>query len=281
MARVKFVKMQGAGNDFIVINEFEKEAVKEAKKKEFAVKACDRHYGIGADGVLFVSKSSVEGADARMRIFNPDASEPEMCGNGIRCAAKFLLEEGITEKKQLSIETLAGIIKPEITEEGLVKVDMGKPVIEKLHDYIFIDGKQVDFTQASMGNPHTVIIVDSVKNIDVRTLGKKISEHPRFPKKTNVHFVEIISRDKVKAVTWERGAGATLACGTGACAIATALHAQGKTSEQLTLEVPGGELKTKLETAEPQNSQPTKIYLIGPAEKVFEGRTKSNILSCL
>lgn len=269
VAKIKFVKMQGAGNDFIVISEFKKEVVKEAKKKEFAVKACDRHFGVGADGVLFISKSKVEGADARMRIFNPDASEPEMCGNGIRCAAKFLVEEGIVAKKQLSIETLAGIIRPDITEDGLVKVDMGTPIVEKLHDYIFIDGKQVDFTQASMGNPHTVIIVDKVKNVELKSLGQKISEHTRFPKKTNVHFVEIISREKVKAITWERGAGATLACGTGACAITTALFSLGKTDAELTLEVPGGVLKTKLET---ENNQPTRIYLIGPAEKVFEGK---------
>lgn len=268
MAKIKFVKMQGAGNDFIVINEFEKEAVKEEEKKKFAVRACNRHFGIGADGVLFLSKSKVKGANARMRIFNPDGTEPEMCGNGIRCAAKFLFEEELVKKKKMKIETLAGIIKSEITREGLVKVDMGKPVVEKEFDYIFIDGKQIQFTQVSMGNPHSVIIVSSISSVDLHSLGPKISTHPHFPNKTNVHFAEIISRDKVKMITWERGAGATLACGTGACAVTTALYTLNKTNPSLTLQVPGGELKTQLET---EDSRLKTIYLTGPVEKVFKG----------
>ncbi len=268
MAKIKFTKMQGAGNDFIVVNEFEKEAVKEGEKKRFTVRACDRHFGVGADGVLFVSRSALKGADAKMRVLNADGSEPEMCGNGIRCVANCLFQEEIVKKKKMKIETLAGIIKPEITNEGLVKVDMGRPVVEKEFDYIFIDGRQIQFTQVSMGNPHTVILVPSISSIDLHSLGPKISSHPHFPNKTNVHFVEIVSRDKVKMITWERGAGATLACGTGACAATTALYTQNKTNPLLTLEVPGGELKTQLET---QDSGLKTIYLIGPAEKVFEG----------
>ncbi|MEM3030662.1 MAG: diaminopimelate epimerase [Candidatus Micrarchaeia archaeon] len=266
--RLKFSKWQGTGNDFIIIDEWAGELVPEKEKKPLAVRLCDRHFGVGADGILFVSKSTK--ASARMRIINNDGSEAEMCGNGIRCVALFLKQKRYVKKSKFTIETLAGIMEPEI-KNGLVRVRMATPRVEGLDEMLFIEDQIIRYAAVNMGNPHAVVFVEDVSNAPLLALGPKIESHPRFPNQTNVHFVQVLSRTQVKAVHWERGAGATLACGTGACAVATAAHLKGKTDSAVEVLVPGGSLHVELEM---KNGKPTACFLTGPAQNVFEGKAE-------
>ncbi len=269
--------MQGLGNDFVMIDAFRQDLP--ADLAGLARKACHRQFGIGADGLVVVLPSGQ--ADIRMRIFNPDGSEPEMCGNGIRCLAKYVYETGLSKKTVLAVETLAGILRPELLiENGLVtgvKVDMGEPRLTPGSIPVLLDGSQVvgqplpinggqyDFTAVSMGNPHCVIFVGNVAEAPVKTLGPAIENHPLFPAKTNVEFVEIISNQEVKMRVWERGAGETLACGTGACATAVACVLNGKTGREITVHLSGGDLKLCW-------ADNNHIFMTGPAEKVFTGQ---------
>jgi len=267
---MRFVKMHGLGNDFIIVNCLEHEM---ENPGETAKKVCKRRFGIGADGLILVMPS--DKADYMMRVFNADGSEAEMCGNGIRCFAKYLKDRDMAGKA-MAVETLAGIIKPEITDKG-VRVDMGKARLKreeipmegpsgKVVDEDFnVLGKTFKVTCVSMGNPHCVIFVEDVENFEVEKYGQAIEKDKRFPKKTNVEFVEVKDSGHIKVRVFERGVGETLACGTGACASAVAGVLNKKTGKEVTVELPGGKLFIDYKD---------NVYMTGPAEEVCEGERK-------
>jgi len=276
---IEFTKYHGLGNDFILIDN--RSSLTPVLTPEKALQWCDRHFGIGADGVIFALPGQ-NGTDYTMRIFNSDGSEPEMCGNGIRCLAVFLTElEGISRTKdKYHIHTLAGVISPQLTEEGQVKVDMGEPRLlageipttlsstefQVINQPLELAGKTWDVTCVSMGNPHCITFVEDVAAIDLESIGPKFENHPVFPKKTNTEFIEIVNRNYLKMRVWERGAGITLACGTGACASLVAGVLNDLCDRIATIELPGGPLE--IEWSELDN----RIYMTGPAERVFTGK---------
>lgn len=271
---MKFTKMHGLGNDFIII-----EPEKPMDYAELAKKLCHRNFGIGADGLIVVNPHDVSSnCDINWRIFNSDGSEPQMCGNGIRCFAKYVYDKGLVKNKKFSVWTLAGDIVPEILDNGLVKVDMGSPILEATKvpvkveeldcviDYpLEIDGQEINITAVSMGNPHCIIFTEGNSAMLARTLGPKIELHEMFPEKTNVEFVKILSKNKIRVDVWERGCGITFACGTGACASVMAGIVNDLTENNVEVELPGGNLF--IEFIKEQN----KIYMTGGAEFVFEG----------
>jgi len=275
---LKFMKMEGTGNDFVLVDGTGGE-LEGIDLKDLAVRICDRHFGIGADGLLIVLPS--QKADYRMRIFNPDGSEPEMCGNGIRCFAKFLYDN--KEKKDVySIETLAGIIVPAmILEKGIAvgaEVDMGEPKLKRsevpmkgkdkdkvIDEKLEVNGEAKKVTCVSMGNPHCVIFCKDIEKANVKELGPKIENHPSFPKRTNVEFVEVIKENEIELKVWERGAGETLACGTGACAAVVAGVLKGLTKRRVLVHLPGGNLDIEWE------KEDNHVAMRGPARPVFEG----------
>jgi diaminopimelate epimerase len=271
---MKFWKMHGLGNDYVVIDNRD-EKISDAEAAELALKLCKRRFSVGADGTLFVSNSAV--ADVKMRIFNADGSEAEMCGNGIRCFAKYCYENNITRKSELIVETLAGNKRTWLTvEDGLVQsvmVDMGVPVLERskipmvgqgtcVNEDLQVNGDGYKVTCLSVGNPHCVIFVDAVDDFPVQRVGQKIENHRFFPKRTNVEFAQVLSENEVKVRVWERGCGETLACGTGACATVVAGNLLKKLGGKVRVHLLGGDLT--VEYAE-------RLLLNGPAEKVFEG----------
>lgn len=274
---MQFTKWHGLGNDFVIVNGSETQVGDYAKA---AIEVCDRHFGIGADGLVFVLPSSI--ADFKMKIMNSDGSEAEMCGNVTRCVARYVYEQGLTSKTQITLETLAGIIKPELLNaEGMVKVDMGEPRLtrnlipmvgsekEQAIDVpIDVDGQFYHVTCVSMGNPHCIIFVDDISKVDLPVIGPKIETHKAFPKKTNVEFVEILNDQEVRMRVWERGAGITLACGTGSCATLVAAALNGKTKRQATIHLDGGDLFTEW-------ANNNHVYMSGPAVKVFCGEWES------
>lgn len=270
--------MHGLGNDFILIDT----RIQRIRNLSRVVpRLCDRRFGIGADQVLVLAES--KRAHYRMRIFNADGSEVEMCGNGIRCLAKYIWECEITppeirKSKTLSIETLAGIIYPR-RSGSMVTVDMGEPVFdperipvrvergtERVINYpLRIKDKKFNINCVSMGNPHAVIISDNVDNIDISTYGPMIEHHEIFPRRINVEFVEIKDEKNIKVRVWERGSGETLACGTGACASAVVSHLLGHTGGEVTTHLPGGRLKIRWDEND------NHVYMTGPATRVFDG----------
>lgn len=276
--KLEFVKYQGLGNDFILIDN--RQAANPLISPELAVQMCHRHFGIGADGVIFALPGQ-EGTDYTMRIFNADGSEPEMCGNGIRCLAQFLADlEGIAAaRKTYRIHTLAGTITPYLTEEGQVKVDMGIPQLlaaaipttlahpeEKvIACSLSVAGQPWQVTCVSMGNPHCINFVEDVAAIPLATIGPQFENHPAFPQRTNAEFIQVIRPDYVKMRVWERGAGATLACGTGACAAVVAGVLTGQNERRCTVELPGGCLQIEWLEEDGQ------VYMTGPAQRVFAG----------
>lgn len=274
---MKVTKMHGLGNDFIVFTD-----KVEGQTKDYAAAArkwCDRHTGIGADGLIIITTSDV--ADVRMRIINADGSEAEMCGNGIRCFAKYAYEQGEVKGTSFTIETLAGIMKPTLTvENGLVTrvtVDMGKPFfapkeipmlteqpMDKVKQYpITIDGQKLLVSSVLMGVPHTEVYVDDVSTIDVTQMGPKIEKYKAFPKGTNVNFVEVVDKNHIKIRTWERGAGATLACGTGSCGSAVMSYENGYTDRNVDVELYLGTLHIEYK-------EDGTVLMTGPAAIVFE-----------
>jgi len=277
MARkIGFWKMHGLGNDYIVIDN-RSGALNESELPSLAVKLCNRRLGIGADGLLLVYPSKK--ADVKMRILNPDGSEAEMCGNGIRCVAKYCFENGIVWKNLLLVETLAGVktlnIKVENATAKSVRVNMGSPSFDSeeipmkwngtfIDKAIKVGGTTVRATALSVGNPHCVVFVENVEGYPVETIGPILENHELFPKRTNVEFVQTVSRDKLKVRVWERGVGETLACGTGACASVVAAKILGKVNEKVTVELLGGELTVEYRSG-------SAVFMEGPAEKVFEG----------
>lgn len=273
--RISFWKMHGLGNDYVVIDNRGK-ALNDEELPNLAVKICKRRFGIGADGLLLVYPSKK--ADVKMRIFNSDGSEAEMCGNGIRCLAKYCFENGLVRKTSLLVETLAGVKVLDLKVEGdtvkFVRVNMGSPSFKPeeipvewndtfIDKPIHVGGTTLKATALSMGNPHCVIFVRNVENYPVETVGPLLENHELFPKRTNVEFVQVASRSLLKVRVWERGVGETMACGTGACASVAAAKVLGKIDEAVTVKLPGGELKVECRHG--------ALFMEGPAEKVFEG----------
>ncbi len=272
-----FTKMHGLGNDFVVVYG-EQELPSNAS--ELAVKLCDRFFGIGADGLVYILPSAK--ADFTMRIMNSDGSEAEQCGNAIRCVAKYVYDHGLIDRTEMTIETLgAGVQKLRLTVEAervaSVRVDMGEPILDGLrvpttvdqhpvvNHPIEVDGREFRFTAVSMGNPHCVIYVDDAVSFDLGTWGPKLEVHPLFPRKTNVEFATVNSRNQIDMRVWERGAGPTLACGTGACATLVASVLNGAADRSATISLKGGDLF--IEWDERDNH----VYMTGPAEVVYTG----------
>jgi diaminopimelate epimerase len=274
---MKFTKMQGAGNDYVYVNCFEEKVDNPA---EVAVRVSNRNFGIGSDGLILIMPS--DQADVKMRMFNSDGSESEMCGNGIRCVAKYAFDHGIVDKKEITAETGAGILTLQLFtgadgKVNKVRVNMGPPRLSKREIPMTGDGEEnvvneplnilhstFHITCASMGNPHCVIFVDDVESFQVEKYGPLIENHEMFPRRTNVEFVQIISRTEVRQRTWERGAGETLACGTGSSAVTAACVLNGLTEKKILNHLSGGDLE--MEWAEDGN-----IYMTGPAVEVFTG----------
>jgi diaminopimelate epimerase len=281
---IEFTKYHGLGNDFILVDN--RTATEPMLTPTEAIKICDRHFGIGADGVIFALPGQA-GTDYTMRIFNSDGSEPEMCGNGIRCLAQFIADLEARDRSQspttpitYRIHTLAGVISPKLETKGLITVDMGEPRLlaaeipttitppdqKVIGQPLDVAGHTWEVTTVSMGNPHCVIFVDDVATIPLENLGPLFEAHPVFPKKTNTEFIQVVRHDYLKMRVWERGAGITLACGTGACASLVAAVLTGRSDRRATVELPGGCLQ--IEWAETTNH----LFMTGPAEKVFTGQ---------
>ena len=273
---IKFTKMQGLGNDYVYMDAIHQKIENESSLAQFV---SNRHFGIGSDGLILICESDV--ADFKMRMFNSDGSEAEMCGNGIRCVGKFVYDKGLTDKTTVTIETLAGIKTLELnTKDGkveTVKVDMGEPILNPKEIPVISDeepvknlmleaeGRKFKFTCVSMGNPHAITEVEDTDKFDVEKYGKVLEVDKAFPNKTNVEFIQIVDKNHVKMRVWERGAGETLACGTGACATAVACYLNGKTDRNVEVELLGGKLFIEW------NEENNHIYMTGPAVTVFEG----------
>jgi diaminopimelate epimerase len=265
MPRIPFIKMHGLGNDFVVIDDLDPAQPLAALTPELAVKICDRRFGVGADQILWLKpalNSFAGGADARMEILNSDGSTAEMCGNGIRAVGLYLSKGRFSGKKRLVIETLAGnkIIEARGHDEFLV--DMGVPTVAATPETLQLKDRTLEFIEVNVGNPHAVIFVENLDAIPVETLGPEIEKHPRFPKRTNVEFVEIQSPTSARVRVWERGAGITLACGTGACASGIAAISSGRAKGPIEIHLPGGRLKISWTAGQ-------AVMMEGPATEVF------------
>ena len=270
---LKFWKMHGIGNDYIVIDNRD-EKLGEGSIVNFARQVCQRRFSVGADGLLFVCNSDV--ADVKMRMFNPDGTEAEMCGNGIRCVVKFCYENNIVKKKKLDVETLAGIKQTQLlTRDGEVKsviVDMGKPSFDRssipmlgkgtcINEKLKIVGETYSVTCLSLGNPHCVIFVDDVGAFPVQHVGSQIETHRIFPNRVNAEFVEKVNWKEIKVRVWERGVGETLACGTGACASAVASYILGKTNKKVTVHLLGGDLEVQYNNSTLMKGSVIKVFV--------------------
>lgn len=274
---MRFTKMQGLGNDYVYVNCFQE---KIENPPELARKISDRHFGVGSDGLIMINPS--DKADFEMEMYNADGSRGEMCGNGIRCVAKYVYDYGLTDKTSISVETLGGIKYLDLTvEDGkvkLVKVDMGKPELEPskvpviaegdraVDAPIDVDGEEYRMTCISMGNPHAVVFVDcDVRELPLEEIGPKFENHERFPNRVNTEFVRVLDLHTAEMRVWERGSGETLACGTGACAVAVACALNGYTEDEVTVRLLGGDLHIKWD------QEKDTVYMTGPAEVVFDG----------
>lgn len=273
---IKFTKMHGLGNDYVYIDAINQKIENESSLAKFV---SNRHFGIGSDGLILICKSDI--ADFQMRMFNSDGSEAEMCGNGIRCVGKFVYDKGLTDKTIVKIETLAGIKTLVLnTKDGKVetaRVDMGEPILEAEKIPVIskeqpvknleleAENKKFKFTCVSMGNPHAITIVENTKEFDVEKYGKILEVDKAFPKKANIEFAQIIDKENIKMRVWERGAGETLACGTGACATAVACNLNGLTGRKVNIELLGGTLNIEW------NEKDNHVYMTGPAVIVFDG----------
>ena len=273
---MKFTKMHGLGNDYVYVNCFKE---KIGNPPEAARILSDRHFGVGSDGLIMICPS--EKADFEMEMYNADGSRGEMCGNGIRCVAKYVYDYGLTDKTNISVETLGGVKYLDLTvKDGkavLIKVDMGRPELKPeripivsggdavISEPIVVDGAIYRMTGVSMGNPHAVIFVDDVKGLELEAVGPKFENHERFPKRVNTEFARVIDRETVEMRVWERGSGETLACGTGACAVAVVCILNGLTEDKVTVRLLGGDLLIEWD------KEADKVYMTGPATVVFDG----------
>lgn len=288
---MKFTKMQGCGNDYVYVNGFT-EKLSPQEKPEIVRKLSDRHFGIGGDGVIFINPA--EEADFEMEMYNADGSRSEMCGNGIRCVAKYVYDKGLTDREDITIVSAGKIKYLKLTVEGrtatdrgcvtLVQVNMGQPVLAPLEVPVIaeatqqtsvgpavvdapitVDGEEYRMTCVSMGNPHAIVFMNGVKDLDIEKIGPKFEHHSCFPNRTNTEFVEILDRKNVFMRVWERGTGETLACGTGCCATAVACVLNGLTDDEITVKLLGGELHIRWDR------KANLVYMTGPAKIVFEG----------
>ena len=274
---MRFSKMHGIGNDYVYISTFDQRPP--VDPGQLAIEVSDRHFGIGGDGLILIMPS--DRADARMRMFNADGSEGEMCGNGVRCVAKYLYDHGLARKQQVTIETGRGILTLDLEVSGgrvqRVRVDMGPPILESaliptllpgnppIDASIEVGGQALAVTAISTGNPHAVLYVTDVAGFPLETLGPLLEHHQVFPKRVNVHVVEVMGSGEVRMRTWERGSGITLACGTGACAVCVAGVLTARTDRSILAHLPGGDL----ELAWPDGR--SSIFMTGPATEVFSG----------
>ena len=279
---MKFTKMHGCGNDYIYVDG-DREQIDAQEKPELVRRLSDRHFGIGGDGVIFINPS--DQADFEMEMYNMDGSRAEMCGNGIRCVAKFVYDKGLTEKTSLSIISFGRIRYLDLTvqdgEVSTVRVNMGAPILKAadipvvslkgenedsvIGEEIEVDGRVYQMTCVSMGNPHAVVFVDEVSTLPLEKIGPLFEGHERFPRRVNTEFVKIIDEENVEMRVWERGTGETLACGTGACATAVACVLNGLTKEQITVKLLGGNLQIRWD------QKSNLVYMTGSADTVFEG----------
>lgn len=273
---MKFTKMHGIGNDYVYVNCFEESVKNPAEVSKFV---SDRHFGIGSDGLILISPSAI--ADFRMNIYNADGSQAEMCGNGIRCVAKYVYDYGLTDKTEISVETLAGIkylrLQIENGKVASVEVNMGAPILEPKEIPVAVEespvvnvpvevkGKIYHMTCVSMGNPHAIIFMNNVKDLDIEAIGPYFENHTVFPKRTNTEFVEVLDRNTVNMRVWERGSDETLACGTGACATTVACILNDKTENEVTVHLLGGDLNIRWDR------EANQVYMTGPATVVFDG----------
>lgn len=273
---MKFTKMHGIGNDYVYVNCFEESVKNPAEVSKFV---SNRHFGIGSDGLILISPSAI--ADFRMNIYNADGSQAEMCGNGIRCVAKYVYDYGLTDKTEISVETLAGIkylrLQVENGKVASVEVNMGAPILEPKEIPVAVEespvvnvpvevkGKIYHMTCVSMGNPHAIIFMNNVKDLDIEAIGPYFENHTVFPKRTNTEFVEVLDRNTVNMRVWERGSDETLACRTGACATTVACILNDKTENEVTVHLLGGDLKIRWDR------EANQVYMTGPATVVFDG----------
>ncbi|MHB1300682.1 MAG: diaminopimelate epimerase [Burkholderiales bacterium] len=271
--KLEFTKMQGLGNDFVVIDAFSRKV--ELNSRQFRFIA-DRHFGVGCDQILVVEKPSGKEADFRYRIFNADGGEVEQCGNGARCFVRFVHDRRLTDKREILVETLGGLITPRLEEDGQVTVNMGEPKFEprdipflaekrSLTYGLDVGGEEVEISALSMGNPHAVQVVLDVDSAPVTVQGALIESHPRFPKRVNAGFMQLVDRKSIRLRVYERGAGETLACGTGACAAVVAGIAQGLLDNAVRVSARGGDLVVRWE------GEGHPVWMTGPAVSVFEG----------
>ena len=261
-----FEKMHGLGNDFIMIER--RHLPNNVDDIKLAKIICDRHFGIGADGMIIVDFPNTKEADFKWDYYNSDGSEAQMCGNGMRCFAKYVFEKGFTDQISFSVMTKAGIITPKINDDGTVTVDMGKPFIpNRLKEELTVDSKKLTYTYIETGNPHCVIFLDYViRDDEFYSLGPKIEKHTKFPERINVEFAQVITRNKINVRVWERGCGETLACGTGACAVHIAANINNLCDDTTSVILPGGELKIFWD------NKSKHAYLSGPANFLFAGQ---------
>ena len=273
---MKFTKMHGCGNDYVYVNLFEEQIGDPAK---VSIAVSDRHFGIGSDGLITIGASEI--ADFRMRIYNADGSEAEMCGNGIRCVAKYVYDHKLTDKTEITVETGAGVKTLQLTVEDdkvtLVRVDMGEPILTPdeipvvadgdrvVDESIVVDDKEWRMTCVSMGNPHAVVFVDDVAHFELEKYGPLFENHVRFPKRTNTEFVQMVSRNEAIMRVWERGSAETWACGTGTCATVMACILNGLTDNEVLVHLRGGDLRIAYD------AKSNHIFMTGPATEVFEG----------
>ena len=270
---LRFTKMHGLGNDFVMIDAINQPVTLTAERVR---RLADRRFGVGCDQVLIVEPPTRDGVDFRYRIFNADGGEVEQCGNGARCFARFVRDQGLTQKNDIAVETLGGIIYPRIEADGTVTVNMGVPRLDPrdvpfeasarrmIHD-LDVEGTAVPVTVLSMGNPHAVQVVRDVDSAPVASQGPKIEHHPRFPKRVNAGYMQVLDRQHVRVRVWERGAGETLACGTGACAAVVAGRVRGLLEENVVVQVRGGTLHIAW------RGEGEPVWMTGPAVRVFDG----------
>ena len=265
---IRITKMHGCGNDFVFMD-YEEYLKTRMSFEELSKKLCDRHFGIGADGLIIPIPYEGTDADIEWRYYNSDGTTAQMCGNGMRCFAKYVYDKGLVNKKSFSVKTLAGIKKPEILDNGLIKVNMGKPVLDENKIPFNGERKIENFTinPVSMGNPHCVIFTEE-KPLDLaEKYGPKLEQHKYFPEKTNVEFVKIISKNEIEMAVYERGCGITLACGTGACASVVASVLNNLTENNVRVNLPGGAVNVEWQGSKTDTSH--DIFLIGPAQYTF------------
>jgi diaminopimelate epimerase len=274
---MKFTKMHGIGNDYVYVDTFTQPAPSDPAR--LALTLSDRHFGVGSDGLILIMPS--QAADARMRMFNADGSEGEMCGNGVRCVAKYLYEHGLARTDRVAIETARGVLSLDLETAGdkvlSVRVDMGPPILKAaniptllsgeppIDAPVRVDGLTLAVTAVSMGNPHAVIYVDDVERFPLETLGPALEHHPMFPRRVNVHVVELLSPGEVRMRSWERGSGITLACGTGACAVCVAGVVTARSERRILAHLPGGDLELDWP------DRHASVFMTGPATEVFSG----------